>query len=465
MAKKKSKPAQQQQQLSPEKYIRLKARNLSIDKCFVSTDWQEVGLAEVLVSRRHTGGNYTFGIYLVDTLCLGLKDSIFKFNITPADFDSILEDLMVENHTEISYDEAHNIIYGAISYAEDLGIKADKSFDLTQYILEEDTDDIPLIEYEYGRDGSPYLVVESNLEASKYLPALEKSTNGNFRLMIADEEEDDFSDLFPDFKEYPETPYTYDPPMYPSELNLFHQELQILLGSHNEFLLSTEDIKQILSLPRESLIADLQQMVLYMIGQNNGDVALIHALFFLGELRAEEALDTVLEVMRQDSEFMDINFGDSTDDVLGLTLYYVGRNKLPELLAFAKEPGLYMYFKFVVFIAMNLISDESGRREDVLEWYRELMQFFKENATDLSVYSAGLGGLMIAEMLDICPEELLPEIEDFFEVCDVDEMSCGTLEVVKEDILAKEKPLRERKLIDIYERNQKYYSSWCKRLE
>lgn len=114
--------------------------------------------------------------------------------------------------------------------------------------------------------------------------------NGNFRLMIADEEEDDFSDLFPDFKEYPETPYTYDPPMYPSELNLFHQELQILLGSHNDFLLSTEDIKQILSLPRESLIADLQQMVLYMIGQNNGDVALIHALFFLGELRAEEAL-------------------------------------------------------------------------------------------------------------------------------------------------------------------------------
>ena len=336
---------------------------------------------------------------------------------------------------------------------------------MTQYILEEDTDDIPLIEYEYGRDGSPYLVVESNLEASKYLPALEKSTNGNFRLMIADEEEDDFSDLFPDFKEYPETPYTYEPPMYPSELNLFHQELQILLGSHNDFLLSTEDIKQILSLPRESLIADLQQMVLYMIGQNNGDVALIHALFFLGELRAEEALDTVLEVMRQDSEFMDINFGDSTDDVLGLTLYYVGRNKLPELLAFAKEPGLYIYFKFVVFIAMNLISDEPGRREDILEWYRELMQFFKENATDLSIYSAGLGGLMIAEMLDICPEELLPEIEDFFEVCDVDEISCGTLEVVKKDILAKEKPLRERKLINIYERNQKYYNSWFKGFE
>ena len=91
--------------------------------------------------------------------------------------------------------------------------------------------------------------------------------------------------------------------------------------------------------------------------------------------------------------------------------------------------------------------------------------FFKENATDLSIYSAGLGGLMIAEMLDICPEELLPEIEDFFEVCDVDEISCGTLEVVKKDILAKEKPLRERKLINIYERNQKYYNSWFKGFE
>jgi hypothetical protein len=31
-----------------------------------------------------------------------------------------------------------------------------------------------------------------------------------------------------------------------------------------------------------------------------------------------------------------------------------------------KEPGLFKYFKFIAFIAVNRISDEPGRREEVL---------------------------------------------------------------------------------------------------
>ena len=87
MAKNKSKQ-NQFQLLSPEKYIRLKARNLPIEVCYVSDDWKDErgAVAEVIVVRRHAGGNYTFGVYVVDTLCLGVKHSVYRFNVPPDEY-------------------------------------------------------------------------------------------------------------------------------------------------------------------------------------------------------------------------------------------------------------------------------------------------------------------------------------------------------------------------------------------
>lgn len=151
MAKNKSKQ-NQFQLLSPEKYIRLKARNLPIEVCYVSDDWKDErgAVAEVIVVRRHAGGNYTFGVYVVDTLCLGVKHSVYRFNVPPDEYDDFVERTATDCGIKISYNEAHNFIYGAIAFAEEFGIKPDKSFALTQYILEEDTEEIPLIEYKYG---------------------------------------------------------------------------------------------------------------------------------------------------------------------------------------------------------------------------------------------------------------------------------------------------------------------------
>ena len=70
-------------------------------------------------------------------------------------------------------------------------------------MLEEDTDDIPLIEYEYGKDGKHFLVCRSELEASRYLPLMRQNLGeGNYNYLIGigdpgfgDEPEDDDYDL------------------------------------------------------------------------------------------------------------------------------------------------------------------------------------------------------------------------------------------------------------------------------
>ncbi|WP_153800722.1 hypothetical protein [Foetidibacter luteolus] len=66
-----------QQKLSPKKYIETKARSLPIYRCYATQDWEATKMASVVVMRRHVNGNVTVGFYLVDLMCLGIKDTFF----------------------------------------------------------------------------------------------------------------------------------------------------------------------------------------------------------------------------------------------------------------------------------------------------------------------------------------------------------------------------------------------------
>jgi hypothetical protein len=69
------------QMLSSENYIRKKARTLPILECWINKDWEESGVANIIITRSHTNGNITACYYYVDLYCLGIKDSYHQFNI------------------------------------------------------------------------------------------------------------------------------------------------------------------------------------------------------------------------------------------------------------------------------------------------------------------------------------------------------------------------------------------------
>ena len=214
MAKKKQTKGRQkgQQFLSPDQYVRQKARTLEIGVCYVSNGIEKDGEGHVIVSRRHTGGRVSIGVYLVDTWCVGVKDSYYRLRMEEYEFEDTIKNYPLELH-ECSYDEAHNRIFGAIAFAEEAGIAPHKSFAVTRYMLEEDTDDVPLIEYNYGRDGKHTLVASSRLEASRYLPLLRKNLGeGNYDYLLRmdsgyaeEDDEDNEDDEDDDWK------YVYEP--------------------------------------------------------------------------------------------------------------------------------------------------------------------------------------------------------------------------------------------------------------
>lgn len=88
MAKKKKQA--EQKQCSPQEYIRSRARTLPLGDCYVTSDWQECGEAVACVVRLHPQHTYTVGVYLIDTFCLGVKDSYWYFSIGEQNFEELM---------------------------------------------------------------------------------------------------------------------------------------------------------------------------------------------------------------------------------------------------------------------------------------------------------------------------------------------------------------------------------------
>lgn len=204
MAKKKKKPAAPPAALNEKAYLSTgRARSLPIYKCLINQDWAESKLAQVLVLRKHVNGHVTAGIYLVDLLCAGVKSTFYYFNIPEHTFDERLATNPLQNEA-CAYELAHNIIYGGVAFATEYHIDPDPDFRLTQKILEEDTEDIPLLDIDFGRDGKPVLVINpDDTRAGYYLRQLKKHAGfGNYTVVDntflddEDEEDEDEADIY-----------------------------------------------------------------------------------------------------------------------------------------------------------------------------------------------------------------------------------------------------------------------------
>jgi len=203
---KKKNATNQPQILSPENYIRQKSKNLPIGKCFVMKTWEKQKFCQVIITRKHSNGNVSACLYLVDLACLGVKHTTYKFNVPFEDIEVILESAKDSGHDfiEVPYELVHNIIHAALEFAEEYGLKPHKDFTLTtRHFLEEDTEDIPLIEIACGGDDGKPLYVNSGHDtparAKQILAQLQKTAGeGNYHYIIPGE---DYEEVFEDDEE------------------------------------------------------------------------------------------------------------------------------------------------------------------------------------------------------------------------------------------------------------------------
>lgn len=188
------------QMLSPENYIRKKARNLPLFECLVTSDWEETKMTTVVIARHHINGNITVCSYVVDLACLGVKDTLFLFNISPLVFSDFKEKINGRlDMIEVDYPLAHNIILAAVEFAAEFGFKPYKEYEsITKFMLEEDTEEIELMEIECGIHGKPMYMqgpFEDDVRARQIIAQLEKTAGrGNYDFLLSPD--NDFIDQY-----------------------------------------------------------------------------------------------------------------------------------------------------------------------------------------------------------------------------------------------------------------------------
>ncbi len=497
MAKKKTKnrsKGQKQPALSPYRFMREKARSQPIGKCYIAPpDWLESGMAHVIVTRVRPSGNLVMASFLVDTFCLGVKDAWYHENITPYDFEKYLDDYKNGmGLEEISYNEAHNIIYGAMAFAEEGGIKPSKEFDPAGYILEEDTDDIPLIEYDFGKNGKHFLVVNPDRKEMPYYHILKKNLGDNFEYAMPygdeyeeySDDDDEYSPLSKidsnaikkafegvcKWKEesdrHPDERYIYQYPDYPQTLSVKNQFIaDELLSPDNYSCLPREVIDRILALPKDEAAIDISNIILYSIGKTYKGIkddtieswnnsAVMHSLILLAQLQSDKGLDAVLEIMRQTGEFADYHLGDLTSELLHPALYACGKDNIPAIEAYLNQPGLDSFLRSQAPDALAMIIfNHPERRGEIIEVFRRLLNNMISNLPVQKACDGTFAGFVMSSLMDIYAKELIPEIKDTFATDCVNKTIAGNCKKVIKEIETGRGAIRDYayQLPDIYE--------------
>ena len=198
-----------------------------------------------------------------------------------------------------------------------------------------------------------------------------------------------------------------------------NQEVKILYETHANIEL--EVLYRIIELPRESLIRDMEKILIdsvarykhfkdSMIDSNIQD-APIHALNILAVLKAEEALDTLFTVLRQDSDYYDFWYGDLLTEDFWRFIYMMGQNSLDRLKDFVLEPNRYVFARSAVCQAvMQLALNQKERKEEVVKWFVDVLQYLLDNATDANVFDCEAYSHWYGDLLVVAERQHFPMI-------------------------------------------------------
>ncbi len=126
-----------------------------LHECLIAnTGWQKNGLAVLYVCRQMVESRYVCAVYMVDTYCLGLKNTFARVNL---DKNGMLEarEQLAQKYLllRFDYEDARSLILGAIDYAARLGFQPNEDWRYSRFVIEAARPYVP--KYRYGRDGKP----------------------------------------------------------------------------------------------------------------------------------------------------------------------------------------------------------------------------------------------------------------------------------------------------------------------
>ena len=135
----------------------LPAAGAPIHECLVPAGLFDIGIGNVIVSRRMPNGFIGAAFFLVDVYCLGIKDAFYAV-LSPAEYDHKLAGLRHESFRALPPTCARKLVEGAEAYARDLGFPPHADYQRARQIFGDlDAMSCPT-EYVFGKDGKPFFM-------------------------------------------------------------------------------------------------------------------------------------------------------------------------------------------------------------------------------------------------------------------------------------------------------------------
>ncbi len=161
------------------------ARSYPVYECLISESWQqdEPGLVQIVLARQQPGGDICFGVYLVDKLCLGLKNTFANANFSRSRYqDEILDPISRRSKLkDCPIELAHQMIYESIDYAAQFGFEPNKDFALSQFMLQPRGELEEPYHLTFGKNGKPLYISGPHDNAQRIIRQLEKTAGpGNY---------------------------------------------------------------------------------------------------------------------------------------------------------------------------------------------------------------------------------------------------------------------------------------------
>lgn len=224
-----------------------------------------------------------------------------------------------------------------------------------------------------------------------------------------------------------------------------HQEIKSLY--EHDLNISHEIVKQILALPRQTLIEDLEKVLKDTIDRSglfqkqdldNNQLAFhLHALWLLADLKATEALPTVLDVLKQDSDFHDFWFSGFLTENFWESVFHIVGNQLEILKEVVFHPTADWAARDVPSTVVAQIAlYHPARRQESIDWFQSVFEKFESLDADDPIIDIDVIGALIANSIVLHEPSLLPSIQILYAQKKVNEELIGDYQSVENDLIS-----------------------------
>jgi tetratricopeptide (TPR) repeat protein len=254
-----------------------------------------------------------------------------------------------------------------------------------------------------------------------------------------------------------------------------HKEIDWLY--ENDFRIDKEKLKVILGLPYKSLVSDLTLVLKDAIYRYDffklvadthekwpGNLLSfpLHAIYLLGELKAEEALNDILETFRQEEEFIEFWYGDFMTDGFWEPLYHIANKQLDELKQFVMSPGIWTYARTEIATCVQQIAfHQPERKSEVIQWFREVFRFMATASLKDNIIDSDFLGLAIWDALEIREPSLLLDMKELIDLGYVCTGICGEYDNIERDMKTPVSVHEKKELLNIYDRYNQVVTAWA----